>query len=406
MVLRSALATLALALPVAAADPPRLREVQVNGEPIDEVSRGGVVALVGSHLHTCPGRGCRHPGLRVTVDGWDDVRVLEGTGEQLVVIIPAATRLGWCEVRVEVDGRASPALDVEVVDPPPEGRGVPGPRDQVRHALRVERFEAVLDGSLVRFLVEGARGPLLAGAWVEVILFVGGWPIEARSVRLEGDGLSAVFGPYEARTRLAGTWAVGIRFELARQPAPFVLDLRRALDASDPGALERVERRGHMRLGTDEELRLQEEAIVRHYRAQEEALRGIHSAIAWTRVAGWGDRRRQARPDPGVLLRRFVEVAEANLLPAFAALLRDEDGFAATWTAHPCPPARRAVHHLLSHLAGSFVELAEHLHRQARLDVPDSLRSVPGVESGEPAATSVDDEWRVLREAARNGQGS
>lgn len=161
-----------------------------------------------------------------------------------------------------------------------------------------------------------------------------------------------------------------------------------------------------MRLGTEDELRLQEEATARHYRAQEEALLGIHTAMARERTAGWGDRRRQARPDPGALLRRFVEVAEADLLPAFAALLRDEDAFAAAWNAHPSPPARRAVHRLLSHLAGSFVELAEHLHRRAGLDVSDSLRSVPGIETGAPRGTSVDDEWRVLREAVRTGQGS
>ncbi|MCO5166970.1 MAG: hypothetical protein M9894_11455 [Planctomycetes bacterium] len=388
------LAALTFALGAARAEEPRppvVHAVLLDGEPVTAAPAGSVLTLVGQDLHACPPlpepapgqppprNTCHHEELRVSLGGGAPCLVIASTAERLVFIVPQDAPLGPRRIVVDIRRRGRAAVNLEVVAPP----RWPPPRTLPDEPIEVTSLEAVALETGTWLEVRGEAAWVGTGARLLVTVAFDGRPLQRREVPVQGGTYLARCGAFSGALP-AGHYEVEVVFDLRRQRREVAASLRGGLREEDEERLWRLERRRSFRLGSEDAAARQQADLVEHYEALARSLTELAADLDRWQAAAPGD------PDG------FASWARQRLLPGLERAGAAEAAFAARFAVPLAPGAAAGVDRLRALLAGWALDLA------ARIDAPEDVRRVPGVEPA-PAWTprvGFEVERRLLLEAA------
>ncbi|MCW8137712.1 MAG: hypothetical protein KIT58_02290 [Planctomycetota bacterium] len=384
-----------------------------------------------------PRNDCRHEELTVELNH-QKVPVLAVDLERVTFNVPQDTPVGRRRLRIAVRGRGEATLDLEVTaQPTPEQLGrqadMEGPgsgrqpdlEERIRDEFKITMFELKRDAAGVRFDVAGVAGKVPDGFTMVISLGfetpTSKRDIEQRLTTITNTGgqgqFRATFGPFPGQV-LFGTYAATCLFELGKQPKVKARDFRSKLKREEAEVYDRIERREYLMVGTPQEAAEQTEAMKNHYKAHCDELARLLTEVEKAYASGCRQhfkQQGQANYDEKAWLEYVVRMgfvaaedqkaldafkadlrfssrnghfkpddyqtwAQDTFLPALTAAFRRHREFRDATIAPIEPRGELPADYLVSIVLESFKDYTRNLYERSKLELPEALRNVQGVD--------------------------
>lgn len=282
-------------------------------------------------------------------------------------------------------------------------------------------FELKRDAAGARFEVAGVAGKVPAGFTMVVTLSINQRDIEQMLTTITSNGgqsqFRVTFGPY-TKQLLFGNYAATCLFELGKQPRVKVREFRRQLKSEEAQVYDRIERREFLQVGTEQEATDQTTAMQNHYRQHADELAKLLTEVEKAYGAGCRQHYKQpgqANYDEAAWANYLVQMgfvpagdqaalnafkndyrfatrnghfkpdeyavwARDTFLPALTAQFRKDREFRDSTIAPVEPRGELPADYLVSIVLESFKRYTHNLHERAKIELPEDLRLIPGVD--------------------------
>lgn len=380
-----------------------------------------------------PRNECKHEELTIDIGGKDGL-ILECTFERVTFIIPQDVPIGRKKVRITLRGRGNAEIDFEVTAQLTDAqraaqaaseRGenrAPDAEERIRAEFSITMFELKRDAAGARFEVAGVAGKVPDGFSVVVTLSIEQRDIEQMLATVSNPSgnqgtFRVTFGPY-TRSLLFGNYAASCLFELSKQPRVRVRAFRRELRPEEVQVYDRIERREFLQVGTPQEITDQTTAMQNHYRQLSEEMQRLLGEVERAYASGCRQHFKapgQADFDTARWERYLVEMgfaapndpkaldpfrsdlrfatrgghfkpddyqqwATTTLIPAVTAAFRRHREFRDSTIATIEPRGELPADALVHIVKATFLEYTRNLYDRSKLELPEPLRALAGVD--------------------------
>lgn len=461
------LTVILLAAPAAGQDSaPVIEELQDgNGVTTTQLPQGGILWIKGRNLHRCPVPEdpveakkfrCKHEELEVTLDG-DPIAVWDSTFDLITAQIPPNAKIGKSRIRVEIRGRGKAEARLEIMSMEKyreahkgegnfetPGGALPGQKDAgeaLKQEFKITKFAMVPGAAGSRFEVEGVVPDLIPdGFWLDLNVMFDNRSLFTRRVEIADKGFRGTFGPFREKL-LYGIYECRVTFEVGQQSRAALRRWERSrrrsgardLKKEEQEALQRIERRELVEVGTGPQNKVTPEDRKRQIDALQAHVKKLHDEAGklygeleevWAvaarcrfkqagqssydkeRYRAWLVRQKYAEDDKAAEAiekdTRFGTASGHFKAQEYETWVTKRDGFishlqalareqVAFNTEYICPIDDRAKmlgDYLLSILERTLQNHAQELYRRSRLDVPAAINAlrlenvVPAPEDG------------------------